>query len=118
MVERPDLGDVLRSHGIPDSALHPLGDTGSCYLEIPGAEVVARWSALRNIFEETGYWPLLLGGADDLARHKQALADPHLPDSDQILVDARTLDSQAWLRGRLDLFHLAHAEVLDDLHEQ
>ena len=63
-----ELGDVLESHGLADSSLHRLGDGTSYYLEVPGREVIARWSALRNIFDETGYWPVLLGGDAWLGR--------------------------------------------------
>src|SRR5713226_6565673 len=118
MAEMSVLRDILQSHGIADSSLQPLSDAASYYLEVPGAEVVARWSALRNIFDETGYWPVVLGGEEDLARHQQALANPESPDAEQILADARDLGGEAWLRGRLDLFHQAHAQELDDLHEE
>ena len=116
MAEMSDLGDVLRSRGIPASSLQRLGDADSYYLEVPGLEAVARWSALRNICGETGYWPVALGDQDDLASHTRAIASGASPD--QILADARRTDGQAWLRSRLDLFHQAHAEVLDDLHEE
>ena len=114
----PDLGEILRSHAIADSSLQPLNDADSYYLEVPGAEAIGRWSALRNIFDETLYWPVVLGGGEELARHKEALAQPQSPKSEQILADARALGGEAWLRGRLDLFHQVHAAVLDDLHEE
>ncbi len=118
MAEMSVLGDILQSHGIADSSLQPLSDAASYYLEVPGAEVVARWSALRNIFDETSYWPVVLGGADELARHKQALAGQHPADQDQILAVARAQNGESWLRGRLDEFHSVYAAQLDDLHEE
>jgi hypothetical protein len=113
----PDLAKILQAHGIGDSPLHRLNDTDSYYLAVPGAQAVERWSALRNIFEETGHWPVLLGGDDDLAHHQEALIALQTPNSEQILADARALAGEPWLRGRLDQFHLTHAEDLDDLHE-
>jgi hypothetical protein len=111
----PDLGNVLQAHGIALS-LHHLSDADGYYLEVPGAEAVARWSALRNIFDETGYWPVLLGGDTDLAHHSQAV--PNATSPELILTAARGIDAEVWLRSRLDLVHQAHAEVLDDLHEE
>ena len=73
MAQRSDLGDILRSHGIADSSLQGLPGARGYFLEVPGAEVVARWSALRNIFDETGYWPVVLGGDAELSRHTEAL---------------------------------------------
>src|SRR5258707_12470356 len=108
-----DLDAILQAHGIADSSLQPLSDADSYYLEVPGAEVVARWSALRNIFDETGYWPLVLGGVDELAPHKQALAGQHPADQDQILVVARAQNGESWLRGRLAASHRAYAAPLD-----
>ncbi len=111
----PDLGEILRSRGLADT-LQPLGHADGYYLSVPGAEAVARWSALRNIFEETGYWPVLLGGDGELGRHLDAVAER--PYSEQILASARAHNGEAWLRGRLDLFHQVHAEQLDELHEE
>src|SRR5258708_6782659 len=116
MAEMSVLADVLQSHGIAGSSLRHLTGADSYYLEVPGTEVVARWSALRNIFEETGHWPVVLGGDAELGRHVAALAEG--PDSEQILADARTHNGEAWLRGRLDQFHQVHAAQLDDLHEE
>jgi hypothetical protein len=113
-----DLGEILRAHGIADSSLQRLSDTAGYSLEVSGSEAVARWSALRNIVDETGCWRVILGGADELARHTQALAHAGLADADQILADARTQNGEAWLRGRLDQFHTAHAKQLDELHEE
>jgi hypothetical protein len=118
MAEMSDLGEILRAHGIADSSLQRLNEVDSYYLAVPGAEVVARWSALRNIFEETGYWPVVLGGADDLARHKQELANQGSADHDQILAGARAHNGEVWLRSRLDQFHTVHADQLDELHEE
>ncbi len=122
MAELADLSDVLKSHDIAPSSLRVLAETGGgpgCfYLEVPGDEAVARWSALRNIVEETGYWPVLLGGQADLERRKQLIANLDARSSEQIIAEARVLDSQAWLRQRLDQFHLAQADVLEDLHEE
>ena len=116
-----DLGSVLVAHGLADSALLPLshgdGERASYYLQLPGFEAIARWSALRNIVDKTGYWPVVLGGADDLARHRQALAEPQFPDFDQILVDAQALRTEAWLQDRLDRRRQAHSEEVSDLHE-
>ncbi len=111
----PHLGAILQAHGLADS-LQPLGDADGYYLSVPGAEAVARWSALRNIFDETHYWPVVLGGDGELGRHLEALANGH--DSGQILTQARGQDGEAWLRGRLDQFHHDHAAQLDDLHEE
>ena len=113
-----DLGAILQAHGIADSSLQRLSDADGYYLEVPGAEVVARWSALRNIFDQTAHWPVVLGGADELARHKQALAGKHTTDQGQILADARARNGETWLRGRLDQFHQVHAAQLDDLHAE
>src|SRR5258708_19429288 len=109
------VGGILQSSGIADSSLQPLSDAASYYLEVPGAEVVARWSALRNIFDETGYWPVVLGGADELARHKQALAGQHPADQDQILTVPRAQNGESWLRGPLDAFHTLPAPHLPAL---
>ena len=113
-----DLGAILQAHGIADSSLQRLSDADGYYLEVPGAEVVARWSALRNIFDQTAHWPVVLGGADELACHKQALAGKHTTDQGEILADARARNGETWLRGRLDQFHQVHAAQLDDLHEE
>jgi len=118
MAEMSVLGDILQSHGIADSSLQPLSDAASYYLEVPGAEVVARWSALRNIFDETSYWPVVLGGADELARHKEALANHGSAEQERILAVARAQNGESWLRGRLDEFHGVYAAQLDDLHEE
>src|SRR5437867_4383056 len=100
----PDLVYVLQSHAIPVSPLRRLGDTdaqpSSYYLEVPGAEAVARWSALRNIVDRTGHWPVLLGGDEDLRRRMQAMADVRFGRHEQIIAEARALDSEAWLHAR------------------
>jgi hypothetical protein len=111
----PDLGTILQAHGLADSLLH-LNVADGYYLSVPGAEAVGRWSALRNMFEETGHWPVVLGGDAELGRLVAALSAG--PDSDQILADARALNAEAWLRGRLDQFHQVHVAQLDDLHEE
>src|SRR5436309_9848673 len=107
-----DLGAMLQAHGIADSPLQRLNDAESYFLEVPGPEVVARWSALRNIFDETRHWPVVLGGADELARHQHAVANHGSDNHSQILADARAHNSESWLRGRLDQFHQAHADQL------
>lgn len=111
-----DLGEILRSHGLVDS-LQPLGDADGYYFSVPGVQAVARWSALRNMFDVTGYWPVVLGGDDDLARHHRMVADSQASPA-QILADARAQNGESWLRGRLDQFHQIHAAQLDDLHEE
>lgn len=117
----PDLSAVLEDHGISSESLRPLSDGASepvgYYLPLSGAEAVARWSALRNVVDQIGYWPVLLGGDADLADHVAAIADSRSGGSAQILADARGLDTEAWLRDRLAVLRQDDPAVLEDLHE-
>src|SRR6202011_4100367 len=100
---------------LPSSALGSLSCAGGdYYVEVRGIEAVARWSALRNIVEESGYWPVLLGGAADLARHTAALDLPPTGGSGEVLAEARGLDSEAWLRARLGVLRHRYPDLHED----
>lgn len=110
-----DLDLILRTLELPSSGLSRLSRAGGdYYVEVPGAVAVARWSALRNVVEETGYWPTLLGGEADLARHAAGLANPPADTSAEVLAEARGLDSEAWLHARLMVLRHQYPDLHED----
>jgi hypothetical protein len=61
------LTEVIRDGRIRTEALQPFFDYGGATayaFEVPGAEAIAWWNALRSIHQSSGYWPIIIGSPD------------------------------------------------------
>lgn len=92
-------------------------------LVVSGAEAIASWNYLRQLTDETGYYPLLLGSEDEFDRHRQSvddyteeLRDEGFPVSiNEIIEQGSTLDSDGWLGAQAQQMYEEQCdELLDD----
>jgi hypothetical protein len=95
-----DLTRVLQRHGI-DATPSLFADTGhekihSC--AVNGADAVATWHRLRGLVEETGCWPVLLGG-EGIEEQAELVEERESPSS-EIIEAGVSLDPVEWLAER------------------
>ena len=92
-------------------------------LVVSGGEAIACWNYLRQLTDETGYYPLLLGGDDEVDFHRQFVDDytkglrgEGFPISiNEIIERGSSLDSDGWLGDRAQQMYEEQCdEVLDD----
>ena len=77
-VSEEGLAEVLSRHGIDAPSLELLfsPDGHEVYgLTVPGARALATWGELRDLSEQTGYWPVILGGDEEVKLHREAIED-------------------------------------------
>jgi Domain of unknown function (DUF4253) len=93
-----DLGKLVADRlGISELAPIPNRYGSSAYkFSCLGSEVLDRWQKLRNLADESGYWPVILGDEKEAGR---ILGIEELPPQ-QILDDAATQISEQWLAAR------------------
>ncbi|RIH80830.1 hypothetical protein Mterra_03441 [Calidithermus terrae] len=100
-----DLTETLRQHGIATHALDTLlesSDLSIPALPVRGHEALELWTRLRDLFPQTGHWPLVLGDDEELGFHRDQLGfkqQDGLTTRD-LLEQARSIDLQAWFAER------------------
>ncbi len=106
-MDQQQLVELLHQQGIDTLTLAPLlsVDQVTVYrLSCEGAAAVPLWQTLRGIVNNTGHWPILLGGDEDLEEYRDGLLDglAQREETPAALVNAGLqLDAQAWIRARL-----------------
>ena len=76
-VSKEGLAEALSRHGIAASSLELLfsSDGHEVYgLTVPGARALATWGELRDLSEQTGYWPVILGSNEEVELHMESIA--------------------------------------------
>jgi hypothetical protein len=110
---------VLQSFSIDTATLAPLTEenTDGIYtVAVPAKEVLSVWRRLRDAAPQTGYWPVLLGGSDDLGIHQEQIEDDERTPAD-IIQQGLSIDPLAWLTSRkLEWFAEDEDASLDVYH--
>jgi Domain of unknown function (DUF4253) len=99
------LQETLTASGVDTTTLsQPFDpDDPTIYtLTVPGEQAIHVWSQLRGMADETGYYPVVLGGVFALGQHVEdvSLYD-YIPPAD-IVQRANDLDVAAWLKSRYE----------------
>ena len=95
-----ELKRRLQGLGMDVATLAPLteeGMSGIYTLAVLGAEAIAQWRRLREVVPQTGYWPVLLGGDQDLEMHREMLDDADKRTPNEIIRQGVALNPQDWL---------------------
>jgi hypothetical protein len=96
------LKEVLGKNQIDASSLKVLFKRDGkevCGLEVHGSQAVDLWRKLRGLAGETGCWPVILGGAEGLASHREMLESAKETPAD-IVGAAQKVDVAAWVKKR------------------
>ena len=101
------LKQALKSHGVDATQLDVLFGTGSEAVQglvTDGASAVEIWRRLRAAAGEIGYWPLILGGEQDVEQHSESfrlINDEPSPLSVSDLISAgKKVNVTEWLTAR------------------
>jgi hypothetical protein len=73
-----ELAGVLGRHGIDTSGLELLfsPDGHEVYgLSVPGGRALAKWGELRDLSEQTGFWPVILGPDEEVEFHRRFIEE-------------------------------------------
>lgn len=95
----------LRNLGMDAATLAPLTEDGAddiYTLTVPGTEAIAQWRRLRTLVPQTGHWPVLLGGEQDLEMHQEMLDDADERTPGDIIQQGVALNPQDWLARRAE----------------
>ncbi len=68
--------------------------------DCPGAEAIDRWRKLRELFEESGYWPVILGNAKERDRVLGVVDSEDAEPLNKILYRLATETADGWLQDR------------------
>jgi hypothetical protein len=63
---------------------------------VPARGAIESWNRLRSLADETGCWPVVIGGPDDEVAHAAALRES-LDSTDALVRDGLVLDVDEWL---------------------
>ena len=100
-----ELAGVLGRHGTDTSSLEHLfsPDGHEVYgLTVPGEHALTTWGALRDLSDETGYWPVILGADEEVEFHRRFITDFSAAKSVRdILGKAETIDLDRLVENRL-----------------
>jgi hypothetical protein len=103
------LAETLKRHDVDPSTLGRLAqveDAVLYHLTTPGKDAVALWRRLHDLVAETGYWPLLLGDANDPDGARQMVESMEECDGEftlrQVIEKGLALDVPPWLAERLE----------------
>jgi len=93
-----ELRRVLARHGIDTVSLCAVeeADEEIYVLTAPGAAAVPLWRRLRAMVDETGRWPIILGGDEDLEMLVEGFEDDD-QSAAAILRAAERVDPEKWL---------------------
>ncbi|HET9493555.1 MAG TPA: DUF4253 domain-containing protein [Chloroflexia bacterium] len=95
------LEEFLRTNGIQTATFQVLFGEGAetmYYLSTDGESAIELWRKLRGLVLESGYWPVVLGGREELDRHLESLAGNTETSTEAILESSRSIDGEEWLR--------------------
>jgi hypothetical protein len=99
-----ELAIMLQRHGVDTLSLTPLlaSEPKATYrLTTSGADAWAYWLTLRALVDETGFWPIVLGGDRDVEEYANGSWDVEDPTPDGLIEAGLRMDTQAWIRTRL-----------------
>ncbi|HKP53010.1 MAG TPA: DUF4253 domain-containing protein [Chloroflexia bacterium] len=106
--------EVLQKHGIETVTMQVLfgegAETTYC-LTTDGTSAIELWQKLRGLVPESGYWPVVVGGPENLDEHLAALVGYKGKATEAIIESSRNIDGQGWLRN-------AYEEDLYDSDEE
>jgi hypothetical protein len=113
------LADALRQGGIDVSSLALLFETAQekvHELIVPGMEAIDLWRRLRARTEQTGHWPVLLGGDDRVKHLQESVRWMTAMKTEMIRKDAATIDPAEWFENRYldEIDELKHAAIEAD----
>ncbi|MEA2575930.1 MAG: hypothetical protein QOH93_3228 [Chloroflexia bacterium] len=100
-----ELAGVLSRYGIDTSRLELLfsPDGYEVYgLNVLGERALTMWGELRDLSNETGHWPVILGAEEEVKFHREAIEDFNAETSvEEILAGAEAIDVDMLLENRL-----------------
>ena len=115
-----ELKRKLRRLGMDVATLAPLteeGMSGIYTLTVPGAGAIAQWRRLREVVPQMGYWPVLLGGEQDLKMHREMLGDADERTPGEIIQQGVALNPHDWLAKQAEKWNDEAEEFsLDEYH--
>jgi hypothetical protein len=94
--------EVLRKHGVETATMQVQfgeADKTMYYLSTDGASAIELWQKLRGLVTETGYWPVVVGGPENLDQHLDALARHEGKATQAIIESSLGIDGKEWLRN-------------------
>lgn len=106
-MEQHQVAALLQQKGIDTQTLVPLtasAPVGNYRLSIVGAEALALWHRLRALVEETGFWPILLGGEEDIEEYTYDSWnswDGGGQTPERVIEAGVQLDARIWVQERL-----------------
>jgi len=99
MYSREQLLQLLDQNGFTPNGFSEFAsfEEGALYqFTIEGTKAIACLNAFRNRVAQTGYWPVILGDADDMRMHRES--QTHHPLKPSIAIaNAATIDGKQWL---------------------
>lgn len=105
-MSKVELAEVLSHSGIDTSSLTLLfsPDGHDVYgLVVPGQRALTLWGELRDLSEQTGHWPVILGEAEEIRFHMEAVEGLDTePTVEEILRQADSIEiDKLWERRYL-----------------
>jgi hypothetical protein len=101
--EMNNLNQILAGNTIKVDSLDLFFQTSDVEirgLTIPGSQVIETWKQLREIVNETGYWPILIGDSDSKDALLENLEVWEDEETSTIIDRGMALDVEAWLENR------------------
>jgi hypothetical protein len=95
------LEDTLQEHGVETATFQVLfgeGDETMYCLSTDGASAIGFWQKLRGLVTETGYWPVVVGGREELDEHIARLPKHTGKATEAIIEASRRISGPEWLR--------------------
>ena len=95
------IEEVLRTHEVETDTLQVLSGEGEetiYYLSTDGADAIELWRKLRGLVAESGYWPVVVGGREDLDEHLVALTRHQGKATGEIIESSLSIDGREWVR--------------------
>jgi len=98
------LTTMLQRQGIDARSLTPLMPSTemSVYrLSVDGAAAMTSWRTLRASVDDTGYWPILLGGDEDLEEYADGSSRGRDETPESLIQAGLRINAEAWMREHL-----------------
>jgi len=115
MYSREQLLQLLDQNGFTPNGFSEFAsfEEGALYqFTIEGTKAIACLNAFRNRVAQTGYWPVILGDADDMRMHRES--QTHHPLKPSIAIaNAATIDGKQWLDTAKEE-ELAHTQAYNE----
>jgi hypothetical protein len=92
---------VLQTNRVEAGTLQVLSGESTetiYYLSTDGAAAIELWRKLRSLVAESGYWPVVVGGREDLDWHLAALTGHQGKATGAIIGSSQSIDGREWVR--------------------